>query len=136
MLQLISDTIPPRSVEEHEGIVKAIAVFPRRIGTASNDKILHIWDLKAGVMLKKMGRRVNCVRYSPSGELLAISTDDNHNPSTREERVSSFKARTEYNSSFLWSMWLLSAGNEDVPFGQPWNIYTIAICSVSTFVAI
>ncbi|KAG2365167.1 hypothetical protein BDR07DRAFT_698407 [Suillus spraguei] len=51
------------------------------------------------------GDRVDCVRYSPSGELLAIATSLNiqiYNSGTRK-RVASFKAHTDYNWSLAWT---------------------------------
>ncbi|KIK41062.1 hypothetical protein CY34DRAFT_806473 [Suillus luteus UH-Slu-Lm8-n1] len=53
-------TTPLREFKVHKGRVRAVAVFPdkRRMVTASYDRTLRIWDLKKGVMLKKMGKAV------------------------------------------------------------------------------
>ncbi|KAG2741280.1 WD40 repeat-like protein [Suillus brevipes Sb2] len=99
----------------------------------------------------------NCVRYSPSGELLAIATRDNiqiYNPGTREQ-VASFKAHRSSNLSLAWTpdgTRLLSAGHKEDPtirewdsltwqqVGEPWEghtsyIWAIAIDPTGTFVA-
>jgi WD40 repeat protein len=188
-------TTPLREFRGHEDHIRAVAVFPdeRRMVTGSEDKTLRLWDLKTGVMLKKMvghscrvwrlavsqdgkliasgdeegglivwhgetgealtqpiqahsgviyslifspdgtmlatgsrdetmkqwntktweqqgdpincGGWVYCVRYSPSGELLATATDNNieiYNPATRE-RVVSFKAHMSESWSLAWT---------------------------------
>jgi WD40 repeat protein len=100
---------------------------------------------------------VNCIRYSPSGQLLAIATDQNiqiYNPGTRE-RVASFKAHTKQNLSLAWTpdgTRLLSGGDgkdrtirEWDPLtwqqvGLPWEghthcIWAIAINPAGTLVA-
>ncbi|KAG2743238.1 hypothetical protein P692DRAFT_201795091 [Suillus brevipes Sb2] len=98
-----------------------------------------------------------CIRYSPSGELLAIATNKNiqiYNPGTREY-VTSFKGHTKWNLSLTWmpdGTRLLSGGDHDDPtirewdpltwqqVGHPWeghtsNIYAIAIDPTGTLVA-
>ncbi|KAG2367096.1 hypothetical protein BDR07DRAFT_1394292 [Suillus spraguei] len=246
MSELIPITTPLRRFQGHEGWVRAVAVFPdqRRMVTASNDKTLRLWDLKRGVVLKKMeGHRssvsslavlrdgqliasgdyngeviiwhgetgellaepikahsdlvysldfspdgavlasgsldqttklwntktwqqqgdpigcgsVNCVRYSPSGELLAIATNLDiqiYNSGTRE-RVTSFKGHTESNISLTWTpdgTRLLTGGNYSDPtirewdtktwqqVGDPWtghseSIYTISVNPAGNLVA-
>lgn len=49
-------TTPLREFRGHEDHIRAVAVFPdeRRMVTGSEDKTLRLWDLKTGVMLKKM----------------------------------------------------------------------------------
>jgi WD40 repeat protein len=72
---------------------------------------------------------VYCIRYSPSGELLAIATSKNiqiYNPGTRE-RVASFKAHTDRNVSLAWTpdgTRLLSGGNKDDPTIREWDPLT------------
>jgi WD40 repeat protein len=246
MSQLIPSTTPNRTFEDHKGAVMAVEVFPdrRRMITGSWDKTLRLWDLKTGVVLKKMeghSREVRalavsrdgqmiasgdaggeiiawhgqtgesltqpikadsewissvdfspdgtvlatsgsndgmtkfwctktwqmqgnpikcvvyCIRYSPSGELLAIATYQNiqiYNPGTRE-RVASFMAHTDYNLSLAWTpngTRLLSGGDKKDPtirewdpltwhqVGRPWeghtsNISAIAIHPAGTLVA-
>ncbi|KAG2367067.1 hypothetical protein BDR07DRAFT_1394137, partial [Suillus spraguei] len=103
------------------------------------------------------GDQVHCVRYSPSGELLAVATYDNiqiYNSGTRK-RVASFKAHSEYNWSLAWTpdgTRLLTGGDSIDPtirewdtstwqqVGNPWKghsgfIYAIAFNSTGTLVA-
>jgi WD40 repeat protein len=98
---------------------------------------------------------VNCIRYSPSGELLAIATNQNiqiYNAGTRE-RVASFN--TKQNLSLAWTpdgTRLISGGDVEDPtirewdpltwqqVGQPWKghtsyIWAIAIDPAGTLVA-
>ncbi|KIK31827.1 hypothetical protein CY34DRAFT_19529, partial [Suillus luteus UH-Slu-Lm8-n1] len=100
---------------------------------------------------------VRCVRYSPSGELLAVATTDNihiYDPDTRE-RVASFKGHTNWNYSLAWTpdgTRLLSGGDKRDPtirewdpstwqqVGHPWEGHTddinaIAIDPTGTLVA-
>jgi WD40 repeat protein len=219
MSQLIPSTTPLRTFEDQLDTIRAVAVFPdrRRMITGSVDKTLRLWDLKTGVVLKKMeGHRnevwalgvsrdgriiasgdaggeliiwhgetgelltqpikahsngiisvdfspdgtvlaigsyddmtklwctktwqmqgkpiksrsdVTCVRYSPSGELLAIATDNNieiYNPGTRE-CVASFKGHTKYNLSLAWTpdgTRLLSGGDNIDPTIREWDALT------------
>jgi WD40 repeat protein len=95
---------------------------------------------------------VNCIRYSPSGELLAIATTNNiqiYNPGTRE-CVASFGG---YTISLAWTpdgTRLLSGGGDSTirewnsstwkQVGHPWKghtnyIYAIAIDPSGTLVA-
>jgi WD40 repeat protein len=71
------------------------------------------------------GSDVYCVRYSPSGELLAIATDKNiqiYNPGTREY-ITSFKVDFSY-PSLAWTSdgtHLHSAGDHTI---QEWDAFT------------
>ncbi|KAG2342512.1 hypothetical protein BDR05DRAFT_1060241 [Suillus weaverae] len=71
MSQLIPSTRPLRAFEGHEGTVMAVTVFPdkRRMVTGSYDKTLRLWDLKTGVVLKKMEGHTSVV------QALAVSRD-------------------------------------------------------------
>jgi WD40 repeat protein len=71
MSQLIPNTTPIRTFEDHEGGVVAVAAFPdrRRMITGSWDKTLRLWDLETGVVLKKMEG------HSSGVEALAVSRD-------------------------------------------------------------
>ncbi|KIK37624.1 hypothetical protein CY34DRAFT_810161, partial [Suillus luteus UH-Slu-Lm8-n1] len=245
-LQVIPNTTPVRTFDDHEGVVEAVAVFPdrRRTVTGSWDKTLRLWDLETGAVLKKMEGHsrevlalavsrdgqiiasgdwsgeiiawhgqtgesliqpikahtdriytvdfspdgtvlvtasydgttkfwctktwqmqgkpircgfVSCVRYSPSGELLAMAEGENiqiYNSGTRA-RVASFKGHSKSNLSLAWTpdgTRLLSGGNIDDPtlrewdsltwkqVGRPWkghtsNIWAIAIDPTGTLVA-
>lgn len=69
-------TTPNRQFKDHESTVTAVAVFPDRqhMITGSKDKTLRLWDLKTGVVLKKMVGHSNGVRalaVSLDGQLLA-----------------------------------------------------------------
>jgi WD40 repeat protein len=127
--------------------------------TGSWDGMTKFWCTKTWQM---QGDSINCgpvlcVRYSPSGELLAIATYENIqicNPGTRE-RVASFKAHTKSNLSLAWTpdgTHLLSGGDKEDPtirewdsstwqqVGHPWKghtnyIYAIAIDPTGTLVA-
>ncbi|KAG2338712.1 WD40 repeat-like protein [Suillus weaverae] len=76
MSQLIPSTTPLRTFEDHEGTIKAVAVFPdkRRMVTGSKDKTLRLWDLETGVVLKKMeghSREVSALTVSRDGQIIA-----------------------------------------------------------------
>ncbi|KAG2130298.1 uncharacterized protein EDB93DRAFT_1255969 [Suillus bovinus] len=217
MSEFVSITTPLREFKGHEEcIMAAVAVLPdkRRMVTGSCDKTLRLWDLKTGVVLKKMeGHRsdvqvltvsrdgqlvasgdlkggvivwhgetgelltelikahsswiysldfspdgtvlatgscdgmmklwntetwelqgdpikcgsVNCVRYSPSGELLAIATKDNiqiYNQSTRKI-IASFKGHT-FNRSLAWTPngRLITGGGSSDPTIREWDTTT------------
>ncbi|KAG1793141.1 uncharacterized protein HD556DRAFT_1443893 [Suillus plorans] len=124
------------------------------------DKMTKLWNTKTwepqGDPIE-CGVFVNCVQYSPSGELLAIAKDYNiqiYNSGTRR-RVVSFKGHTSLNLSLAWTLdgtRLLTCGNKDDPtirewdtttwkqVGDPWTGHTnrinaIAIHPAGTFVA-
>ncbi|KIK32608.1 hypothetical protein CY34DRAFT_814180 [Suillus luteus UH-Slu-Lm8-n1] len=135
------------------------------LATGSWDYTVKFWCTKTwrmqGKPIKCGGVR-QCVRYSPSGELLAIATFKDiqiYNPATKE-RVTSFKGHTgSSNWSFVWTFaWtpdgtrLLSGGDKYDPtirewdpltwqqVGHPWeghtdSIYAIAIHPAGTLVA-
>ncbi|KAG2142856.1 quinon protein alcohol dehydrogenase-like superfamily [Suillus bovinus] len=67
--------MPLREFKGHAG-VNAVAVFPdkRRMVTSSVDRTLHLWDLKTGVVLKKMeghSSKVWGLAVSRDGQLIA-----------------------------------------------------------------
>jgi WD40 repeat protein len=130
-------------------------------GSSDHDCIVKFWCTKTWQM---QGDPINCgacvvfcVRYSSSGELLAVATDAAihiYNTGTRK-CVASFKAHTEYNWSLAWTpdgTRLLSGGsNMDSTIrewdsltwrqvGHPWEGHTsyinaIAIHPAGTLVA-
>jgi WD40 repeat protein len=64
-----------RVFKDHEDSVTAVAVFPdgRWMVTGLHDKTLRLWDLKDGVMLKKMeghSYKVVAVVVSRNGRLI------------------------------------------------------------------
>jgi WD40 repeat protein len=75
------------------------------------------------------GGNVHCVRYSPSGELLAIATDKHieiYNPATRE-CVASFEGDGVGNWSLAWTpdgTRLFSAGDFHDPTIREWDPLT------------
>ncbi|OAX35520.1 hypothetical protein K503DRAFT_802760 [Rhizopogon vinicolor AM-OR11-026] len=215
---IIPTTAPNRSFEGHESVINAVAVLPdgRRMVTSSGDTF-YLWDLKDGVVMKKMvghrssvlavavsndgqliasgdangeliawqgdtgelstpslkvrsnrittldfspdrdallasgydwmvklwstntwqvqgnpmncGADVNCVRFSPSGELLAVATSkDIHiwDPRTRDS-VAIIKAASDKNISLAWTpdgTRLLSAGSYSDRTIREWNAST------------
>ncbi|KAG1731850.1 WD40-repeat-containing domain protein [Suillus paluster] len=80
MSQLIPSTTPLRLFKGHERPVCAAAVLPDRLRmvTASDDKTLRLWNLRTGVLLKKMeGHRaeVNELAVSRDGQIIASGDD-------------------------------------------------------------
>ncbi|KAG2130190.1 WD40-repeat-containing domain protein [Suillus bovinus] len=93
MAVLIPNITPTRTFEDHGDRVVAVAVFnqysdDKRMVTGSYDGMLRLWDLKTGVVLKKMEghrSRVRALAVSPdmrwiasgdeSGELIAWHAD-------------------------------------------------------------
>ncbi|KIK49083.1 hypothetical protein CY34DRAFT_433822 [Suillus luteus UH-Slu-Lm8-n1] len=76
MSKPIPITTPLRQFKGHEESITAVAVFPnqQRMVTGSWDKTLCLWDLKTGVMLKKMkghGSGVWGLAISRDGRLIA-----------------------------------------------------------------
>src|SRR5437588_11190127 len=68
-----------RVFRDHKSSVLAVAVFPdgRRMATGSYDKTLRLWDLKEGVVLKKMEGHHGCVRtVAGSGDGQMIASGD------------------------------------------------------------
>jgi WD40 repeat protein len=102
------------------------------LATGSRDGVMKFWCTKTWQM---QGEPINCgaycIRYSPSGALLAIATPRNiqiYNPGTRE-RVASFKAHTRYirYQSLTWTpdgTRLLSGGDRDDPTIREWDSST------------
>jgi len=75
MTVLIPNTTPIRTFEDHGDRVVAVAVFrDERMVTGSYDGMLRLWDLKTGIMLKKMEghrSRVRALAVSPNGDWIA-----------------------------------------------------------------
>jgi WD40 repeat protein len=98
--------------------------------SGSSDGMTKFWCTKTWQMqgdpIKCCG---SCIRYSPSGELLAIATYQNiqiYNPGTREG-VASFKGHTTRNLSLAWTpdgTRLLSGGDQDDPTIREWDPFT------------
>jgi WD40 repeat protein len=78
--RIVPSTTPTRVLQDNQNSISAVAVFPdrRRIVTGSLDKTLRLWDLKDGVVLKKMeGHRggVRAVAVSQDGQFIASGDD-------------------------------------------------------------
>ncbi|KAG2740023.1 WD40 repeat-like protein, partial [Suillus brevipes Sb2] len=93
-----------------------------------------------------MKGNIFCIRYLPSGELLAIATTKNiqiYNPGTRK-RVASFKAHIKRNLSLAWTpdgTRLLSGGIDPTirewdsltwqQVGLPWTGHTLDVSAIA-----
>ncbi|KAG1896594.1 WD40-repeat-containing domain protein [Suillus fuscotomentosus] len=83
-------------IEAHSGNITSVDFSPNGmvLATGSWDYTVKFWSTKTWQMQGdpiECGSLVFCVRYSPSGELLAIATDENiqiYNPGTREQVAS------------------------------------------------
>lgn len=78
---IIPITTPSRTLKSHELSVTAVAVFPdrRRMVTSSQDKTLSIWDLKDGVVLKKLeghSGKVWAMAVSRDGQMIVSGDED------------------------------------------------------------
>ncbi|KIK41072.1 hypothetical protein CY34DRAFT_806482 [Suillus luteus UH-Slu-Lm8-n1] len=148
-------------IQAHSNLINSVDFSPDGtvLATGSFDGMTKFWCTKTWQMQGdpiECGY-VHCVRYSPSGELLAIATTDNiqiYNPGTRE-RVASFKGHITLNMSLAWTpdgTRLLSGGDRNDPtirewdaltwkqVGRPWKghtnyIWAIAIDPTGTLVA-
>ncbi|KAG2337662.1 hypothetical protein BDR05DRAFT_1063130 [Suillus weaverae] len=105
-------TTPPREFKGHEGSVMAVAVFPdkRRMVTGSYDKTLRLWDLKTGVVLKKMeghSNGVSILAVSQDGQLIASGDWDGEviiwHGETGEHLTQLIKARSDLITSLDFS---------------------------------
>ncbi|KAG2143534.1 quinon protein alcohol dehydrogenase-like superfamily [Suillus bovinus] len=100
------------------------------LATGSLDKTTKLWNTTTWEQINAIecGGYVNCVRYSPSGEFLAIATSsiEIYNPGTRE-RVASLEAHTKSNLSLTWTpdgKRLLTAGDNYDPTIREWDALT------------
>ncbi|KAG2349027.1 WD40 repeat-like protein [Suillus weaverae] len=80
---VIPSNTPIQTYEDHEESILSVAVFPdgRRMVTGSIDRTLRLWNLKNGVVLKKMeghGNWVRSVAVTGDGQLIT-SGDDSGN---------------------------------------------------------
>src|SRR5258708_29536044 len=95
------DTCESHPISCHSGCIMSRNCSPdgKVLATGSSDNITKLWDTRPWHLQGNSidcGARAHCVRYSPSGRLLAIATSENiriWNPSTRD-RVANFKAHT------------------------------------------
>lgn len=80
---IIPSNTPIQTYEDHEESILSVAVFPdgRRMVTSSIDKTLRLWNLKNGVVLKKMeghGNWARAVAITGVGQMIT-SGDDSGN---------------------------------------------------------
>jgi WD40 repeat protein len=146
-----------KPIEAHSERIVSVDFSPDGtvLATGSSDRMTKFWCTKTWQMQgDPIECYVSCVRYSPSGELLAIATSQNiqiYNPGTRE-LVASFEAQAR---SLAWTpdgTRLLSGGGYDDPtirewdpltwqqVGHPWKghtgrVWAIAIDPAGTLVA-
>ncbi|KIK40131.1 hypothetical protein CY34DRAFT_284615 [Suillus luteus UH-Slu-Lm8-n1] len=150
-----------KPIKAHSNWINSVDFSPDGavLATGSGDSMTKFWCTKTWQMQGDPIKcdHVRCIRYSPSGELLAIAAYSNiqiYNPATRE-RVASFKAHPWRNWSLAWTpdgTRLLSGGDEFDPtirewdtltwqqVGHPWeghtdHIWAIDIDPTGTFVA-
>ncbi|KAG1736630.1 uncharacterized protein EDB91DRAFT_1348004 [Suillus paluster] len=76
MSQLIPSITPHRTFKHHTQWICGVVAFPdrRRMVTCSYDKTVCLWDVKSGVVLKKMeghGREVRALAVSRDGKIIA-----------------------------------------------------------------
>ncbi|KAG2346823.1 WD40 repeat-like protein [Suillus weaverae] len=125
MSKLTPITTPLREFTDHEGYVRAVAVFPdrRRMVTGSDDKTLRLWDLETGVVLKKLeGHRNGVLRLAVSrdGQLIASGDSDGEvivwHGETGEPLTQPIKA----HSSFITSL-DFSADGKVLATGSSWG---------------
>jgi WD40 repeat protein len=127
-----------QAVKVHSKQICSIAFSPDGtvLATGSWDKTTELWCTRTWQVQGNpiyCGDEINCIRYSPSGELLAIATDKDiqmWNPYTRE-RVANFEAHAAIKSAWNFSLtWtpdgtrLLSAGSTADPTIREWNTST------------
>ncbi|KAG0693965.1 WD40-repeat-containing domain protein [Suillus ampliporus] len=151
MAQLVPSTIPIRVFEYHEARVSAVAVFPdrRRMVTASYDKMLRLWDLMTGVVVRKMEghrHRVQALAVSRDGRFIA-SGDTNgelftwNGENGERLRDQAISAHTGWILSLDFSPdgRFLASGSSDFTvklwITSTWNLcYAIQLCGANTVV--
>ncbi|KAG0702515.1 WD40-repeat-containing domain protein [Suillus ampliporus] len=156
------ESLITQPIKAHSKYISCLDFSPHGtvLATGSWDDTTTLWNTKTWQPQRntiKCSDRVRSVRYSPSGQHLAIATNSNieiYNPSSRR-RVTNFKGHTVWNFSLAWTpdgTRLLSGGDVKDPsirewdtstwkqVGDPWMghagyIYTIAIHPAGTHVA-
>jgi WD40 repeat protein len=153
-------------IKIHDGGIRSLDFSPDGVVLASNsdDTTTRLWNTKTWQVRGKpinCGAVILCIRYSPSGEYLAIATFQNiqiWNPSERK-RIAKFNGHTAFNEAYNISLaWtpdgkqLISCGNHEDPtiriwdsstwkqVGEPWKghtdtVWTIALNPAGTLLA-
>lgn len=135
---IIQITTPNRLFEGHSGGVTAVAVFPdgRRMVTSSYDETLCSWDLRDGVVLKKIGCHSGVVRaviVSGDGKSIASGYGS---PSTKTEESQTIKRHSYVIRSLDFSPdgAMMATGSYDKTTKlwctKTWDVYCVkgAIC--------
>ncbi|KAG2070974.1 WD40 repeat-like protein [Suillus decipiens] len=134
MAQLIPTTTPIQGFEGHDGFVSGVAVFPdkQRMVTSSQDKTLRLWDIKEGVMLKKMEQHCSHVWalvVSRHGNLIASGGANGElvawDGTTGEPLTKVIKVHTDWILSLDFSLddEILATGSYDST-ARLWNTKT------------
>jgi WD40 repeat protein len=129
---------PGKTIKAHSAAIYSVdfSQDSKVLATGSVDKVTKLWSTQLwqqqGIPIN-CGDYVHCIRYSPSGEHLAIATSGDiqiWSPS-RRERIKSLKAHSEFNSAWNYSLaWtpdgrrLLSAGSKPDPTIRGWDTST------------
>lgn len=123
------------SIKAHSGLIYTLDFSPDGtvLATGSNDFTTKLWNTKTGLLQGHQitcSGSVRCVRYSPSGVLLAIATDSNieiYHADTTRQCITKFKGHTQYNISLVWTpdgTRLISAGSSKDPSIREWDAST------------
>lgn len=115
-----------------EDLIDAIKLWSTETWKVQGDPI-HCWDIKKHVISMKLRysttKFIHCIRYSPSGEHLAIATITDitiYNPRTRD-CIANFKGHRGINLSLAWmpdGTRLLSGGSYHDPNIREWDAST------------
>ncbi|KAG2365169.1 hypothetical protein BDR07DRAFT_1354004 [Suillus spraguei] len=138
-------------IEAHSDWILSLNFSPdgKVLASGSGDQTIKLWNTKTWQQEGDpiwCANDVNYMRYSPSGELLAIATNDSiqiYNSGTRE-RVASFECHTEYNFSLAWApdgTRLLISGSDPTirewdtstwqQVGDPWQGHSKSINAIA-----
>ncbi|KAG2358613.1 WD40-repeat-containing domain protein [Suillus spraguei] len=119
-------------IDAHSKWISSLEFSPdgKVLASGSFDKLTKLWNTKTWQQQAdpiRCGNNIHCIRYSPSGELLAIATLYNiqiYNSGTRER--ASFRGHTNWNTSLTWTpdgTCLLTGGDSIDPTIREWDTY-------------